>query len=86
MPTALPILPVFGQITDKLQGLYEDFMGEKDTTAPRKEAGEGNGASPDQQLSSHLFRCPTRETTSIAYTKEACGTCGTDVRRSADGY
>jgi len=86
MSIAPPILPVFGQITDKLQGLHEDFVGEKDTTVPRKEAGEGNGASPDQQLSSHLFRCPTCETTSIAYTKEACGTCGTDVRRSADGY
>ena len=79
MSIAPPILPVFRQITDKLQGLYEDFVGEKDTTAPRKEAGEGNGASPDQQLSSHLFRCPTCETTYIAYTKETCETCHTDV-------
>ena len=79
MSIAPPILPVFGQITDELRGLYEDFVGEKDTTAPRKEAGEGNGASPDQQLSSRLFRCPTCETTYIAYTKETCETCHTDV-------
>ena len=70
---------MLGQIADKLTRLHGDSAGERDKTTPQKEADEGNGATPDQQPSSQLFRCPSCETVYIAYTKETCGTCGTDV-------
>ena len=70
---------MFRQITDKLTRLHGDSAGEGDTTTPRKEAGEGNGAPPDQQPSTHLFRCASCETVYIAHTKETCGKCRTVV-------
>ena len=70
---------VLGQITDKLTWLHGDSVGESDATTPQKEVGEGNGVSPDQQPSSHLFRCPSCEAVYIAYTKETCETCHTNV-------
>ena len=70
---------MFGLIADKLTRLHGDSAGERDKTTSRTEAGEGNGATPDQQPSSQLFGCPSCETVYIAYTKETCETCHTDV-------
>jgi len=71
---------VFGQIKNKITRFRDDFADKGDTTiTSRGKPNEGNGATPDQQTSSQLFRCPSCETVYIAHTKETCGTCGTDV-------
>ena len=67
------------QITKKLTRLHGDSAGERDSITSQRDAVEGSVAATEQQPSSDLFRCPSCETVYIAYTKETCGTCRTDV-------
>jgi len=71
---------MFEQIKSKLTALQGNSA-TKGHTATGPGNSDGNGASPDQQTSSHLFRCPSCEAVYIAQIKETCGTCGTEVTR-----